>query len=97
MGSSVVFCCRVEESCSRFQCALPIAWVKVMRHIAKIFLWKTMGCTGFVLCDCSAASGLPDSHVSQMRRDMGHPGGLLERANPAELRSAGQPMAAAPT
>ena len=48
MGSSVVFCCGVEESCSRFQCALPIAWVKVMRHIAKIFLWKTDGLTGFV-------------------------------------------------
>jgi hypothetical protein len=39
-----LLCCfllRDGESCSPSQFALSIARVKVMRHIAKIMLWKT--------------------------------------------------------
>jgi hypothetical protein len=41
VGSSVVFCCGMGNRAHHPSFALSIARVKVMRHIAKIMLWKT--------------------------------------------------------
>jgi hypothetical protein len=51
-GYGRLLCCfllRAEESWSPSQFALSIARVKVMRHIAKIMLWKTYGGSGLVV------------------------------------------------
>jgi len=46
-SASLFFSAAGSESCSPSQCALPIAWVKVMRHMATILLWKTETDLGF--------------------------------------------------